>query len=147
MRHWIKKSEYGGAYSPVRSTAKKVESSVPARWTFCDWGSTGGSRVHSPQVGPPWQDHRQVPCVQWSVARGKGKRKGEGKATGSRLAFEGAGEPYDGVRTSFWELGSCLSALSRVWCDWICFLQVSRDALRTEGRSTCESEGDRLWHC
>lgn len=79
VRHWIKKSEWGRAYSPVRNTAREVESSVPAWWAFCDGGSTGDSRVHSPQVGLPWQDHRQVPCVQWSVARGEGRGKGKGR--------------------------------------------------------------------
>lgn len=83
MRHWIKKSEYGGAYSPVRSTAKKVESSVPARWTFCDWGSTGGSRVHSPQVGSALAGPQTGSLCP--VERGSGERKEERGREGNRL--------------------------------------------------------------
>lgn len=31
------------------------------------------------EVGPPWQDHREVPRVRWSVAWGKGRGKEEGR--------------------------------------------------------------------
>lgn len=35
-----------------------------------------------PEVGPPWQDPREVPRVRWSVARGKERGKEEGRQQG-----------------------------------------------------------------